>query len=78
MYPPIKYQVKGVSIFESLGKHLTAIKTAIMLKPAAMNIPPRTGLNYGESNFFIKVMIKQVKQSAAIIPTQIHLCINYS
>ena len=44
-----------------------------MLNPAAMNIPPRTGLNYGESNFFIKVMMKQVKQSVAITPTQIHL-----
>jgi hypothetical protein len=44
-----------------------------MLKPAAINIEPRTGRYLAESNFFINVVIKHAVHNAASTPTHTHL-----
>ena len=61
-----------VGIFDSFEGYLIDIKTAIILKPAAINIEPRTGLYFAESNFFINVVIKHEVHNAASTPIHTH------
>ena len=62
-----------VGTFDAFEGHLIDIKTAIMLKPAAINIEPRTGRYFAESNFLINVVIKHAVHKAASTPTHTHL-----
>lgn len=49
------------------------MKIATVLSPAAMNMKPLTGLNFGWSNDFINEVMKQMPLSTNIIATQNHL-----
>ena len=58
-----------------LLKHVIEIIKAMALRPAAMNIRPRTGLHFGLSKLGTKLTIKQVKLSKAMTPIHTHLSV---